>query len=90
MKSIPIELTAGSRIVSRGAMPLLEIIKLSLRLRAEHSMFGRGRIAHARKKGPGRRHRGTINAPGDKLSRRWYGKTQARLRATGLEPLGTP
>jgi hypothetical protein len=70
----PIELTSGSRIVRRGAMPLLEIIKLSLRLRAENSIFGRGRIAHARKKGPGRRHSGVTNQPGDKLSRRWYGR----------------
>ncbi len=72
----PVELFSSPRVV-RSAMPLLELIKYSLRLHAANSIFGRGRIAHARKSGPGRRHRGVVNWPGDKLHRRWYGRTQA-------------
>lgn len=70
---VPVELTTASKVV-RGKMPLLEIIKYSLRLRAQHSVFGRGRLAHATKKGPGRRHRGAVNPPGTKLARLWYGQ----------------
>lgn len=38
------------------------------------SLHGRGRIAHFRKSGPGRRHAGVSNPPGSKLAQKVKGR----------------